>query len=360
MNPFNVHPFQLRKEEKAPWLLEEMRKLTQHHMEKCEPYRNIIEKTGFSINFPSLSDMPFLPVQLFKMLDLYSVEKNEIIKTLTSSGTTGQQVSKIYLDKETSLNQTKALVAIMTSLLGKKRLPMIIIDTKNVIKDRKAFSARGAGIVGFSSFGRDHFYLLDEAMNLDFDGLEQFLEKHRGEPVFLFGFTFMVWQYFYQACVLAGKTYDLSKGILVHGGGWKKLTEQAVSNDVFKVRLRKQFGLMHIHNYYGMVEQVGSIFIECEHGHFHAPAYADIIIRDENTLEVLPAGQKGLIQVLSILPKSYPGHSLLTEDVGTWLGEDDCPCGRLGKYFAVEGRLPKAELRGCSDTHAYALGGSRL
>ena len=210
MNPFNVHPFQLRKEEKAPWLLEEMRKLTQHHMEKCEPYRNIIEKTGFSINFPSLSDMPFLPVQLFKMLDLYSVEKNEIIKTLTSSGTTGQQVSKIYLDKETSLNQTKALVAIMTSLLGKKRLPMIIIDTKNVIKDRKAFSARGAGIVGFSSFGRDHFYLLDEAMNLDFDGLEQFLEKHRGEPVFLFGFTFMGLHYFYEECVLAVKTYYLS------------------------------------------------------------------------------------------------------------------------------------------------------
>jgi hypothetical protein len=33
------------------------------------------------------------------------------------------------------------------------------------------------------------------------------------------------------------------------------------------------------------------------------------------------------------------------------MGEDDCSCGRLGKYFQVHGRLAKAEVRGCSDTH---------
>lgn len=357
MIPLNEHPFELHKEEKSPWFLQEMEKLTHFHKENCVPYRNIIEKAGFATNFSTLADIPYLPVQLFKMLDLVSVEKENIVKTLTSSGTTGQQVSKIYIDKETSIEQTRALVAIMTSLFGKKRLPMIIIDTKNVIKDRKAFSARGAGIVGFSSFGRNHFYLLDEEMKIDFAGLEKFLDKHQGEEIFLFGFTFMVWQYFHQACKAAGKRFDLSNGILLHGGGWKKLIDQAVSNKDFKESLRRQFGLTRVHNYYGMVEQVGSIFLECEHGYFHAPTYADIMIRDENTLEVLPENDKGLIQVLSILPKSYPGHSLLTEDVGTWIGEDDCPCGRLGKYFTVEGRLPKAELRGCSDTHAFSVGG---
>lgn len=55
--------------------------------------------------------------------------------------------------------------------------------------------------------------------------------------------------------------------------------------------------------------------------------------------------------MLSLLPRSYPGHSLLTEDMGVLLGEDDCPCGRLGKYVRVTGRVPKAEVRGCSDTY---------
>jgi hypothetical protein len=43
----------------------------------------------------------------------------------------------------------------------------------------------------------------------------------------------------------------------------------------------------------------------------------------------------------------------LTEDLGVILGEDDCPCGRMGRYFRVQGRIPAAEVRGCSDTYAY-------
>jgi hypothetical protein len=42
---------------------------------------------------------------------------------------------------------------------------------------------------------------------------------------------------------------------------------------------------------------------------------------------------------------------LLTEDEGEILGEDDCPCGRLGKYFKIHGRVRGAEVRGCSDTY---------
>jgi hypothetical protein len=53
-----------------------------------------------------------------------------------------------------------------------------------------------------------------------------------------------------------------------------------------------------------------------------------------------------------MLPLSYPGHSILTEDMGVVHGIDDSSCGRMGKYFSVVGRVPKAELRGCSDTHA--------
>jgi len=61
-------------------------------------------------------------------------------------------------------------------------------------------------------------------------------------------------------------------------------------------------------------------------------------------------GEPGIIQTLSILPLSYPGHSLLTEDEGVIVGEDNCRCGRMGKYFQVLGRIKQAEIRGCSDT----------
>ncbi|MEK4146253.1 acyl-protein synthetase [Robertmurraya sp. FSL W8-0741] len=339
--------------DKQNYLLAELNELTKFHYSHCEPYKQMLSKSNHALEVTNLEEIPFLPVQLFKMLALHSIEENDIFKVLTSSGTTGQQVSKIYLDKDTAKAQTKALVEVMTPLLGKKRLPMIMIDTKNVLKDRKSFSARGAGILGFSNFGRRHFYLLHDDMTIDWDGLNEFLEQHKDERVLLFGFTFMIWQYFYQAALSKGIKLNLKDSVLIHGGGWKKLKDQSVSNERFKDMLFQQFGIQSIHNYYGMVEQVGSIFVECPKGHLHTPVYADVIIRDPLSFQPLPFGEQGLIQVLSTLPKSYPGHSLLTEDLGTIHGEDDCSCGWKGKYFSVAGRIPKAELRGCSDTFAF-------
>ena len=100
-----------------------------------------------------------------------------------------------------------------------------------------------------------------------------------------------------------------------------------------------------------MVEQTGSVFMECEKGYLHSSNFSDILIRDFDNFSINKHKQKGLIQVLSVLPYSYPGHSILTEDLGMIYGEDDCSCGRLGKYFKVFGRVPKAEIRGCSDAY---------
>ena len=58
----------------------------------------------------------------------------------------------------------------------------------------------------------------------------------------------------------------------------------------------------------------------------------------------------GLVQLISLLPTSYPGHNIISEDIGEIIGIDDCKCGRLGKYFIIHGRAEKAEIRGCSDT----------
>lgn len=94
-----------------------------------------------------------MPVRLFKELELRSVPKEEVVKTMTSSGTSGQAVSKIYLDRTTSSNQQKTMVKIVSDYTGSGRMPMIILDCPSVVKNRLMFSARGAGILGFSIFG---------------------------------------------------------------------------------------------------------------------------------------------------------------------------------------------------------------
>lgn len=351
-NIIDMLPFSLAKGEKESLYVDALNALTKHHYTNCPPYRKILDTIRFDPNIGhAVEEVPFIPVRLFKDYELPSVERSQIVKTMTSSGTTGQSVSRIFLDRTTATNQTKVLTKIVSNFIGPKRLPMLIIDTKRAIKDRNLFSARGAGILGFSLFGYDVTYALDEDLRLDFNAVEAFCNKHKDENILLFGFTFMIWEYFYKKLAELGRQLDFGKGILIHGGGWKKLIDQVVENDTFKQALEFVCGIKKVHNYYGMVEQTGSIFMECEAGYLHSSIFSDVIIR-QTDFSACGLRDAGLIQLVSLLPLSYPGHSILSEDIGEIIGEDDCSCGRLGKYFKVYGRVKNAEIRGCSDTHA--------
>jgi len=345
-------PFSLGKAQKAEVFSAILSKLTAHHYQHCAAYKKILDSLRVD---PALKQpaehTPFLPVRMFKDFELKSIEPAAIQKTMTSSGTTGQNVSKIFLDKATATHQTKVLSKIVSDLIGPKRLPMLIIDSREAVKSRNVFSARGAGILGFSMFGRDVTYSLDANMQLDLPTVEAFAEKYAGNPVFIFGFTSIIYQHFIKSLQNMQKPLALDSAILLHGGGWKKLADIAVNNEVYKKMLADVAGISSVHNYYGMVEQTGSIFTECSAGHLHSSIFSDIIVR-RTDLSPANFGEQGLVQLVSLLPKSYPGHSILTEDMGTLIGEDDCNCGRLGRYFHIHGRAQQAEVRGCSDTYA--------
>jgi hypothetical protein len=94
------------------------------------------------------------------------------------------------------------------------------------------------------------------------------------------------------------------------------------------------------------------VFVECEAGFLHAPNASDIIVRNPAAWDVVTDGEEGVVQVVSALPESYPGHSILTEDLARVEGVDSCPCGRYGKAVSILGRVPAVQIRGCSDTYA--------
>lgn len=343
-------PYSWFQEEKEIQYIDVLTKLTQFHQDHCKAYRkalSLFHKTHYS--FSNLADVPMLPISLFKNLPLKSISDDDIFKVITSSGTGGQSVSRIFIDASTAKNQQLALYDIVKDFIGPSRLPMLIIDTPTILRNRDAFNARGAAILGFTMFARRKAYALTDTMDLDINGIHDFLSTYGDKPFLVFGFTFMIWKHLYEAAVKGHHKLDLSNAYLIHGGGWKKMKDQAVSSDEYKRCLHEQFRIHHVHNYYGMAEQTGSIYMECEAGHLHASIFSDILIRNPKDFSCCPIGKKGIIQVLSPLATSYPGHSILTEDMGLILGIDDCPCGRKGKYFRIEGRIPKAEIRGCSD-----------
>ena len=344
-------PYELGAEEKKKIYADMLSELTDSHRNRCLIYDRCCSALGdVSGSQRREEEIPMVPVSMFKEMELRSVSTGAVFKTVTSSGTTGQKTSKIVLDERTAAWQQQTLQRIMADFIGEKRIPMLIIDAPNVLRDRALFSARGAGILGFSIFGSKRCYALKEDMSLDLETVEAFLEKAGDGPVLVFGFTYMVWKYFYEPLKRSGHRLHLEHGFLIHGGGWKKLTKEAVSAEKFRDGLREVCGILDVRNYYGMAEQTGCIYMECECGHLHVSSYSDVLIRNMEDFSCCKNGTEGVIQVLTPMAWSYPGHSVLTEDKGMIVGEDDCPCGRKGKYIKITGRIPKAEIRGCSDT----------
>ncbi|HEY2670096.1 MAG TPA: acyl-protein synthetase [Rugosimonospora sp.] len=340
--------FTLSQAQKEERLLPELVELTERHRAGGAAYANILSAIGHGPgrSYGSVADLPWLPVRLFKTQVLKSVPDEDVFKVLTSSGTTGD-VSRIYLDRQAAATQTRMLSRTIQSVLGPRRLPMLVVDTTSVIKNRTSFSARGAGVLGMVNFGRDHVWALDESGEPDLEAVRGFLAKHGDQPFLIFGFTFMVWLYLYELARDHG--LDLSNGLLIHSGGWKKLVDRSVDNAEFRRAFAADTGLTRIHNFYGMVEQIGVVYLEGPEGDsLYCPDFADVIIRDPETWQELPPGRPGLVEVVSTLPESYPGHVLLTEDLGTVHGVDDGAWP--GKRFSILGRLPRAEARGCSDT----------
>lgn len=355
-NFHKLQPYSLEKTEKEQLLLEELKELTEIHRAGCVEYANYLDAIGYTFGqAQALDEIPFVPIQIFKELKMKSIPDEAVFKIMMSSGTSGQKQSKIYLDKENAILQQKVLLRLLGDFVGPKRLPMLVIDSRATIRDRRLFTTRGATIMGLDFMAKKMVFALDDEMALDVDALVNFVSAYGKDRFLIFGFTFMVWQHLFNEIERRDIQLDMSNGYLLTAGGWKKLKNEAVSNEDFKKRGERVCGIRHYVDHYGMAEQTGCIYAECEYGHLHASIYSDIIVRRYKDFAPSEYGERGYIQVLSCLPHSYPGHSILTEDEGIILGEDDCPCGRKGKYIQVLGRMKNAELRGCSDTYAASF-----
>ena len=320
--------------------------------------KNFFEREDIDINnINSIENVPPLPVQMFKYFNLATCPKDQIVKILKSSGTTSDVSSKVPLNKNTTINQIKALKSILSDYLGKKRRLFLVIDHEGINDPRLELSARTAGVRGLSIYAKKIEYLLKEEdgkLLLNLPVINRLLEDYDDEEVYVFGFTYIIWSTFYKQIMERDIRFKFKfKDVKIfHSGGWKKLKEEQVTKDVFSKEIANVFNTdkSSVYDFYGMAEQTGIIFVDCEYGNKHVPNFSQVIVRDIQTLQPCDINEPGLIEVMSILSDSYYCQAILTEDIGYIVGIDDCPCGRKGRYFRFKSRLEKVELRGCGDT----------
>jgi len=350
--------YRMAQKDKEKLLLPLFQEKVRRSIEHSRHMRSFYERMAFDPDKMSLlSDIPPLPVTMFKLYDLVSCDRASIVRTLKSSATTTGVPSKIHLDKTTAFRQSRAMSSTLTDYIGKQRMPLLVIDT-TAVNDPKAGSltARGAAIRGVEVFAKGSTYVLDgmDDLKLNKERLEEFVRSNQGKEILVYGFTYILWTRFIEPLEKEGRKLDFPGAKVLHSGGWKKLKDRKVEKAVFNKRVGAMFNTApgNVIDFYGMVEQVGVIFPDCEEGRKHVPDFSEVVIRDPLTMEEVGPGGSGLIEIMSILPSSYPGEAVLTEDIGRLIGVDDCPCGRKGKSFEFLERVEKAELRGCGDTFA--------
>jgi hypothetical protein len=350
-------PYSLTPEEKTPRMLDVMRDALELVCRKHAGLQNYIRQ--WPIDFreaTKIADLPYLPVAMLKANPpLALIGPDEVKRTLTSSATTGQVPSRIVLDAQTSKRMTKGVVAILQDFIGSSRRPYLVVDVPGVTAAKGDLGARGAAVAGLQPFASEVSYCLrveaDGEPVLERDRLLQFAQKHVGSTVLVYGFTYMLWNHLVKPLLTDGTCLNLPNVHILHSGGWKKLQSQSVDKRTFNEGLAKVFGCEpeNVVDFYGMVENIGIIYPDCVAGNKHAPVFGEVIVRNPLTLQPAGRGEKGLIQVCSALPTSFPGHLLLTEDMAEVIAEDGCACGRRGIAFRFAGRAPKAEVRGCGN-----------
>jgi len=350
-------PYGMDSERRQECLLSVFKNEIAHGCERNSSYANYVEH--WPVDFrraETIADLPYLPVSVFKANPPLSlVSSEEVKRTLTSSSTTGQVPSRIVLDSATSRRMAKGALTIVRDFIGPARRPYLIIDTSENLAAQAQIGARGAAIQALRSFATETVCCLqptpDGEPRLDIDRILACAAQWKSSQVLVYGFTYVIWTDFVQTLNRAGIKLDLPNARVLHSGGWKRLQQHAVTHDAFNRDVAAVFGcpVSNVIDYYGMVENVGVIYPDCEYGNKHVPAFAEVIVRDPLTLAPVASGGKGLIQVCSVLPTSFPGFLLLTEDTAEVIRHDGCSCGRKGPSFRFAGRVPKAEVRGCGN-----------
>jgi hypothetical protein len=307
-----------------------------------------------------IEDLPYLPVTAFKQdPPLMLCPGEDIVRTVSSSSTSGQIPSRVAIDAITARRMTKSVALIAGNFIGNSRRPYLVVDTKTTNMPSSQMGARSAAIRGLQPFSKSITYCLfdrdDNELSIDEETLFGFARANQGEPVLVYGFTYILWLHLIKPLYERGVCLNLASAHIMHSGGWKKLIEESVSKEEFNRCAAAVFGCtpQRVIDFYGMAENVGIIYPDCPEGMKHSPCFGEVIIRDPLTLKPVEEGGIGLVQVCSVLPVSFPGHLLLTEDLGQVVQYDACPCGRRGISFRFFGRVPKTEVRGCGNILAY-------
>lgn len=278
------------------------------------------------VDVRNIKDIPFLPIQFFKLRTILSNSKT-VEKIFTSSGTTGSTTSKHHVTntaiyRESYSNCFKhfygniedyTVLALLPNYLEREGSSLIYMVDALIKKSNKPNSG---------------FYLnnIEELKNK----LIQLNEKK--EKVLLIGVSFALLD-----LVEKFKLPSLNNTIIMETGGMKGKRKELIRKELHDL-LKQGFGVPKIHSEYGMTELLSQAY-STGNGIFECPNWMKVFARDtEDPFTILPYEKSGGINIID-LANINSCSFIATQDLGKTYKNNS---------FEIIGRFDTSDIRGCN------------
>lgn len=335
------------------------------HAQNCPEYRAFLETFSFDINtlqhIENLSKIPPLPTSYLKNNSMLSKPYNKLLIKTTSSGT-GAKKTLSGFDLSSGLCGFFMVLRVFRfhKLLSMRRTNYIILGYQPD-KSNQTAMAKALKAITFLAPAKNVEYALifkNGEYQINTEGLINAIIKFgkQKRPVRIIGFP----AYFKMLLDELNERHiklDLHKDSkILLGGGWKAHFADKISKDELLRMANETLGIQsqNFKDHFSTAEHPIN-YVSCVNNHFHVPAFSRVIIRDVRTLEPVPFGTPGLLNLVTPLLSSVPYGSIMTDDIAVMKNGDECGCGISAPYFELIGRVGLASIKTCTQAASEFL-----
>ena len=336
-----------------------MRENCQFQYDHCPEYAALLDGAGFLPEqlktIDDLHKLPPITTVYLKRHNMFSMPYEKQPIKATSSGTRGIK-SRIGLDWGAVLAGAKMIwkVARQGKHLSMMPTNYLVMGYEPHKSNKAAVAQTATGYTHLTPIILHREYVLKygpDGYYVDFEGIISALERYSKSrfPTRFMGFPAYTW-FLMEKLKEKGLRFPLPKGSRIYlGGGWKEFYKQQVDKKEFYALAKECFDIDEdqVQESFGAVEHP-IWYADCEHHHFHVPVYSRVIIRDPDTLEPVPNGQMGLVNLLTPMVYACPLLSIMTDDLGILHDGETCPCGNKAPWLEIIGRVGMVDIKTCA------------
>eukprot|EP00913_Durusdinium_trenchii_P013368 g12549.t1 len=299
----------------------------------------------------SLDDVNALPALFLPVLKSFEFplpEDIDVTVTLTSSGTSGRP-SAVPLDDENMHRRVAAMAA------AYRELGIVTGPTTAIcfLMDPETTQMAGSRVIDSVLRSLPDVQGIHYLARMSPSGPEFDREQATGlvaraiqsGPVLAVGYPALIATAVEELKAAGTDRLPLPEGSLIMtGGGWKSfLPGVRLDQQEFRQLASEFFQLPEssIRDMFGLSESP-AVFVQCEQGGYHVPAFAWAQAIDPETQSSVAEGVTGLLQLTVPLTTSYPLLKILTTD--KVIIQPNCPCGRKAPTIAIEAALQNLAL----------------